>query len=630
MDSSYEEFPTIQITARLTTSGRVRTTSIELDLSHWSAVSIFRKAILHHANIWKLDPPYYGKIDNLRVAISHLSEKSIDSLNQELGSLTREDVGTLLQGIDNDYAAPSIESNEFANKCYFAIRGLLVQTPGLLKDGLSFAQAAGPYIFKRRRWRRPQLTLPNLPPELGTIPHTDLRDLRKQAEKSLLQRKRAIEQAAADDIRRYEATFALQTELFAAPPPARLASLINDWITPVDGRDSRPLPSCTPHQFAAVMLRRMRDMNPQLCPSGWPHGLRLPKSKLDWSQLPQAELYRHQFSFWPWFFLQQRLPNPVLTAVFILLLSHTGWNQGSVGSLTIDMITELPQGGYRLQSYKGKTDDHTPVSEVPRYLADHCKAIELLLWNYHQLVRLCVIDPAIEKRVWFGWQRDNFKTTIDVISRVRIDSLCTHNGITYFSPSELRPLRAALAYLPQRDLEAVRVLLGHTDLTTSDSYLENTLFFRLNEAMMLEFQRRIEATLTYAKGGEKLLIQRSLTSRHVDKKLLLVPTGDGGACADFFDGPNFPPIESGVPCDGLGCHSGGGCKHYRLVVDEITLEMALRSRLYYRTRWQTLYETNPATFTMMHLPKLLYTYVLLRIVREKRPDLFAKAERALA
>lgn len=629
MDSSQKHPPIIQITARLTKNGRVSTTSIELNLSLWSPVSIFRKAILHHAVTWKLDPPHYTKIDNLRTALAHLSEKSINSLNQELGSLTREDVGTLLQGIDNDCAAPSIDSDEVANKCYFAIRGLLVQMPGLLKDGLTFAQAAAPYVLKRRRWRRPQLPSPNLPPELGQISHTDLDDLRKQAEKSLQQQKRAIEQAATNDIRGYEATFALQTELLADQPPARLTSLINDWITPAGGKDERLLPPCTPRQFAAVMLGRMNDVTPQLCLDGWPLGLRLPKTKLDWSQLPHAELYRHQFSIWPWFFVQQRLPNSVLTAIFILLLCHTGWNQGSVGSLTIDTITALPQGGYRLQSYKGKTDDQTPVSEVPRYLADHCKAIDLLLWNYHQLVRFCLIDPALEKRVWFGWQRDRFKTTIDVISRVRISSLCTRNGIDYISPSELRPIRAALAYLPQRDLEAVRVLLGHVDLRTSDSYLENTLFFRLNEAMMLEFQRRIEATLTYAMGGEKLLIKRSLAPRHVDNKLLLVPTGDGGACADFFDGPNLPPTESEEPCDGLACHSGSGCKHYRLVVDETTLEMAMRSRLYYRARWQTLYETNPATFTEMHLPKLLYTYVLLRIVREKRPDLYAKAERAL-
>lgn len=626
MDSILKHTKIIQITTRSTLNGRLSTSSIELDLSRWLPTSLFRKAVLHQADIWKFDNPHSQRVFNLRNAINYLSEQSTNTLNQDLGLLAREDVGSLLQSLDNDFAAHSIESDTIADKYYFAIRGVLVRMPGKLKDGWTFAQAAAPYILTKRRWRRPQLPSTNLPPTLGQISHTDLVDLRRQAEKSLRQRKRSIEQAAANEIAGYESTFALQTELLADPPDAQTARAINEWITSKDGRS---LPPCTSRQFAAVVLLHMSNEPPQLRSIGWPLHLRLPKTTLDWSQLPQALQYRHQFSMWPWFFVQQRLPNPVLTAIFILLLSHTGWNQGSVGSLTIDAITALPQGGYRLQGYKGKTDDQTPVSEVPRYLTNLCKAIDLLLWNYRQLGRLRLIDPSRERRVWLGWQRDSFKNTIDVISKVRISSLCIRNGIEHFSPSELRPISAALAYLPQRDLEAVRVLLGHVDILTSDSYLENTLFFRLNEAMMLEFQRRIEATLTYANGGENLLIERSLAPRHIDSKLLLVPTGDGGACANFFDGPNFSPAESDEPCAGLACQSESGCKHYRLVVDETTLEMAMRSRQYYRARWQTVYETNPAAFTELHLPRLLYTYVLLKIVREQRPDLYAKAERSL-
>jgi hypothetical protein len=630
MDSKLEQAQIIKIFARLTTNGRSSTPQIQFDLSCWSSTSLFRKAILRQADIWKLQIPSAANVTRLRCAITYLSDQSIRALNQELPSLTREDVGTLLQNVDNDFATPSVRSNKTANGYYFAIRRILVLAPGKLKDGLTFEQAAAPYFTLNRRWGRPQIPTPDLPAELGQIDHTDLADLRRQAEKSLQQRKRSIEEAAANEIQTYETNFALQVVLYADQPPTQTAIAINEWITYVKEKDDRPFPPCTPQEFTAVLIRRMRDEPPQLYSTGWPLGLRLPTTKLDWSQVPQAELYRHKTSFWPWFFLQQRLPNAVLTAIFILLLSHTGWNQGSIGSLTVDAITALPQGGYRLQGYKGKTDDHTPVSEVPRYLKAHCKAIDLLLWNYSQLAHLGLIDPKKEKRVWFGWQIDNFATTVNVIGSRRVASFYTRYGLKKFVPSELRPLRAALAYLPQRDLEAVRVLLGHADLTTSNSYLENTLFFRLNEAMMLEFQRRIEATLTYRIGGDNLLIQRSLSARHVDSKLLLVPTGDGGACADIFDGPSLLRRESGEPCAGLACHSGRGCKQYRLIVDEKTLEMAMLSRLYYRARWQKLYETNAIAFTEMHLPKLIYTYVLLRIVREQRPDLYTKAERAVA
>lgn len=610
-------------------SGRVSMSTAELDLSAWPPTSLLRKAVLHQVDVWKLNPPDTSKVGNLRNAIVNLNIPSTEFLNRNLDTLTREDVGALLQRIDENFADPSFSSNTVADKYYFAIRGVLTKMPGTLSDGLTFAQAASAYILNGRRWRKPQLPSAKLPPGLGHISHTDLVDLRKEVERSLQERKRSIEQGVASEIKAYEDVFALQTKLAKDLPEASVGKLIGEWILFQRAKDPRPLPACVPLQFASVMLRRLADHPPQFTASGWPMGLRLPKSKLDWGQLPQAPEYRHQFSFWPWFFVRERLPNSVLTSIFILLLSHTGWNQGAVGSLTLDSISALPDGGYILQGYKGKTDDQTPVSEIPRYMKLLCKAIDLLLWNYHQLEHLGLINTTAEKRMWFGWQRDDFKTTLDVISETRIQAFCESHGIERFQPSELRPIKAALTYLPQRDLEAVRVLLGHVDLSTSDTYLESTLFFRLNEAMMLEFQKRIEASLTYAQGGEQLVARRSLSSRHVDSKLL-VPTGDGGACANFFDGPKLMSAETEEPCAALACQSGNGCKHYRLVVDETTLEMAMRSRLYYRAHWLPLYEINPSAFSEMHLPRLLYIHVLLKLMKEQRPDLYAKAETALA
>lgn len=617
-----------RIATQHSVNGRRSQGSTTLDVSGLAPTSLLRTAVHHQVALWKLASPTYSQVSNVRRGLPWLSERSTKLLDTELGQLMSEGAHAILQSLDNDFSSPPIKTDSAANTLYFAIRKLLTGLPGRLKDGLTFHQAAKQFSLNTRRGRKPQLPLNDVPPTLGQIVHTDLRDLRRKAEIELQHRKSSIEQAATKEIEAYEAVFSLHNDLLADQPHKEASDELKDWITRDKGDDSR-LPMCTPHQFAAVILKLIQDDSPPLDTNGFPLCWRLPKSKLDWSQLPQVVAYRRQISFWPWFYAQQRLPNAVLTAIFILLLSHTGWNPGSVGSLTVDGITKLSGGGYQLQSYKSKTDDQTPVSEVPRYLSHLCKAIDLLLWNYSQLVHLGLLDPVQEKRVWFGWQTNNFKTTIDVVSRTRLASLCKRYGIEHFVVSELRPIRASLEYLPQRDIEAVRVLLGHADLITSENYLENTLFFRLNEAMMLEFQRRIEATLTYATGGEALLIQRSLSTRHVDRSLLLLPTGDGGACANFLDGPSLTRAAPEEPCAGLECHSGAGCKHYRLIVNATTLEMAMRTRLYYRSRWQRLYDTNPATFTEMHLPKLLYTYVLLMIVREQRPDLYTQAERAL-
>jgi integrase len=460
--------------------------------------------------------------------------------------------------------------------------------------------------------------------EIAEISHLDLVDLREQAHKTLVDRKRAIEIAAAKEIEAYEAVLAEQEQLAAAPVSPRLSQEIESWL---DVRTvARPRPNCTEREFASIVLRRLIDCPPELV-SGWPIGLREARFGLD--SLPQYTAYRYKVRVWPWFYARHRLPNSLLVTAFILLLAHTGWNPASVGALTVDAITKLPTGGYRLQSYKSKTDDETPVSEVPRNLKLLCKAIDLLLWNYEQLTATNCIDPKTEKRLWFGWQEDGYKNVQNFISAARVTKWCERTGITPFLPSELRPLAAALAYLPQRDLEAVRVLLGHSNLQTTDGYLENTLFFRLNEAMMLEFQRRIETSIAYSQGGEAVLQSRGLQMRHLDAKLL-IPTGDGGVCTDVMAGPIHRTHRKDEPCPGISCQTGNGCKHYRLTVTPTTLEMAFRTRLYYRSRWQSLWDANPTAFSRLHLPRLLYIYVLLRIVSDQRPDIYRRAEAAIA
>lgn len=552
-----------------------------------------------------------------------MSDQLFALLNREPYLLSREDAVDLMQIIRDEFSLLNYSDAKF-DHVYYAIRKLLTAMPEKLKDGLTFAQA----VAKQRK--RPQLPSAQLPAELGHISHTDLKDLYGQTNKILQKRKNCLEEAVASELRIYEKTFALQNELLLHTVAPQVHSKICAWILAPKRSESLSLPQCTPTEFAAVVLQCFDTTKPRFCPSGFFPDIRLPRTKIDWSELPNVLTYRFKYSVLPWFLIQHRLPNSVLTAIFLLLLSHTGWNPASVGELTTDGIIRLPTGGYSLQSYKSKTDDQTPVVEVPRHMSLLCKTIELLLWNYQQLGKLGLIDLKEEKRLWFGWQDDNFLTTIDILTESRLKAFCNRHELEIFQPSELRPLKAALTYIPQRDLEAVRVLLGHRDLRTSDDYLKNTLFFRLNEAMILEFQRRIETTITYVQGGESLVMNRSLFSKHIDRKLFLVPTGDGGACEDIFDGPNSGSREIGEPCEALACHKGTGCRHYRTVISETTLEMALRSLVYYRARWQSLFEQNRLAFSELHLPRIMYTHVLLKIVSERRPDLYLKVERALA
>lgn len=607
-------------------SGRYSVGHSALDLSRWSPLSIVRQAA---EALWRessVEPFDGNKLSLCRRALNSLGCEVAVILNRPLSQLEESEVLSLLQAMERDFVDVGGVTPERVIALSIAMRQFLCRVPGVMKNGQRFQEVVAGLLPSLRR--RPKLRRNDLPAVIGHLHHVDWEDLRHKAQRQLELRHRAIEQAIAAEFQLYERVVKQQAMLFDMTILKSRRRLTEAWLDlPSKLRAHRPCPPITAPELAAIMLQRQESLNTLWRKDGWP------KSDTDVAPRRLRELegvttYRFRYSLTPWLWVRYRLPNVVLTSIFVALLLQTGWNQGAVGSLTVDDIVQLPQGGYRLQGYKGKTDDHTPVVEVsPSQRLIH-RAIELLLWNHRQLQVMGLLEPA-ERRLWFGWQKDGFVNTTNVVDDKRIAFWCQRHGVEVFSPSSLRPLRAALTYLPQRDLEAVRVLLGHNDLIVTDGYLQDTLFFRLNEANMLQFQRRVETSLVYGEGGDAMVKARALDPRDIDPSMLL-PTGDGGACADVFAGPPLRVPVKGEPCAGLLCQQGDGCPQYRLVVTEQTLEMALRTRRYYRSRWSALASANPEAFARLHLPRLLYIHVLLTIVHAQRPDLLRRAEGALA
>ncbi|KLD64395.1 hypothetical protein Y882_07490 [Dyella japonica DSM 16301] len=574
----------------------------------------------------EIEPFTDYKLSQFRRGLRSLGPDAVNLLSRPLSEIDASEVLPMLQMIEKDLTTREDITRERAVAFAIAIRQFLCWAPDVLKSGQHFRDVVAMQLPALRR--RPALRRNDIPPVVGHLPHVDWEDLRRQAQRQLELRYQAIEQAIGAELELYDRVAQQQADLLVMPIPAPMRAEMDAWLClSLTERKYRSFPSVTAAELAAIMLQHQEAFPVAWNATGWPQS--------DWKVTPYrlqenegVEVYRFRYDLTPWLWARYRLPNILLTSIFLALLIHTGWNQGSVGALTMDDLVLQPQGGFRLQGYKGKTDDHTPVVDVSPSQRVVYRAIELLLWNHQQLKAMGLL-ASTERRLWFGWQKDGFANTINVIDEKRVVSWCQRHGIDSFSPSALRPLKAALTYLPQRDLEAVRVLLGHNDLCVTDGYLQDTLFFRLNEANMLQFQRRIETSLVYAEGGSPLISARGLDHRDVDASLLM-PTGDGGACADIFAGPSRKPLASGEPCAGLLCQQGGGCPQYRLVVTAQTLEMALRTRRYYRSRWSVLASAQPEAFLRLHVPRLLYIHVLLRIVHTQRPDLLRCAEEAMA
>ncbi len=595
-----------------------------LDLSDWPADSALYQAVVAFQQKALLTPMPCGPVSSFRRALKCLQIGSIALLRKRVDQITAGEVVALLHAIEGDLQSTQGLSINTRTKYSAALRQVITSGPDVLKDGNSLQHTIQEHFPRLRR--PPKLRRNDLPASIAVQSHEDWDDLRQKTHALLQSRNNAIESAIANEFAAYERLCTWQEELLIVQVPEGTRDLVLRWMNasnPVGGRVR--LQDAPISDIVAVLLQEQTGPRTAYAANGWPIG-RYPVQE-EFAALEGFGAYLFRAVSSPWFHARDRLPNAVLTAIFLALMLHTGWNTGSVGSLTLNGIQPLVQGGYRLQGYKGKTDDDTPVVDIPPSARMVCKAVSLLLWNRSQLEKAGLID-ASERRVWFGWQRDNFSNITAFTSDKRIHAFCERNGLERFRPSEIRTLKAGLTYLPQRDLEAVRVLLGHNDLTVTDSYLRDTLFFRMNEANMLQFQRRIETTITFAQGGETLVDKRQLRLLDVDAALML-PTGDGGLCTNPFSGPPGHSMETDEPCAGLHCQTGVGCPHYRLHADEHTLEMALRTQSYYRARWFELSRSNPEAFSRIHLPRLLYMHVLLKIVQDRRPDLLRNAQRAL-
>lgn len=483
---------------------------------------------------------------------------------------------------------------ENMQKLASAVWKLLSHCPACGSRIMAMLDEAGPWIRRRRKERGH----PSIPTGLGER-FRDWRELSEIVEDQLDSLQKKIQSAVSSELSKYEEVCALQAELLREKDPARSKS--NESLT--------------------AALRWAQSQLGRLAETGWPAHADTHSKDLE---LPIAQHYKYQRSKAPWLFASYRLPNSVITAIFVALLLRTGWNIESVGSITRSQIRIV---GRKLviQGFKGKTDDDTPAAEIPASARPYYQAVNLLLWNQQQLKDLDLI-PRDEDRLWFGWQRDAFKLTIDPVSRFRFGHFCSTAGIEKIRPKDIRPLRASLAYLTHRDLESVRVLLGHKSLSMSELYLKETLFFRMNEANIHQFQRRIEATISYRFLPEELLQKQYISKQDIDATLL--PTGDGGYCKEPSGRPDRAPTKS--PCPGLECQSGSTCPNYRLLVDECSIELALRTLRMYQSRIDYIADRSPEQLHGIHIPRLLYIKVLLDIVNEQRPDLLRSAKARLS
>lgn len=585
---------------------QVRIVKVDFDVSSYSPGSLVVNALLQLKARTQLQPVCHSEAWALRNLLKALSGKTRHALNKPIEIFDKSGIQGLCSLLDNDIASIEKLSDLLKLEGSQTLRKLIKLTAHTTTDGYTFFQALRNHksAFKKK------LHLPeaHLSPQIATFTHTNSVELRKKTLDYLQGISADIEKACASVIENYENVYQLQTEIISGMRFSEQTAVSSEEL----------------FESLKYSLFKIEKSSFHFLPSGIGINLKLPSTEF-FRSLPEWDNYCVSRSRLPWWLSKYRLPNIVLTSIFVLLLLRTGWNKSSVGALQLNDITHMPDGTITLQSYKGKTDDQTPKFDITKDLYLLRKALELLIWNQAQLKTFGIISNN-EERLWHGWQKNGHEYSLDPVGPSLLEQFITSNKLPSFTSKSLRPLRASIVFLPQQDLEAVRVILGHSHLEQSSDYLKNTLFFRLNEAVIFEFQNQIEKEILYFDKDPRLSKLFRIKQSTSNGKVLYA-SGCGTSCSNIYDDPD-PSAIKGEICGGLYCHTG--CTNHRIIVNPLTLEIALRTQQFYRSRWQRMLDRNSSAFAQIHVPRIIYIYVLLEVVKNQRPFLLEKANAAIA
>jgi hypothetical protein len=302
-------------------------------------------------------------------------------------------------------------------------------------------------------------------------------------------------------------------------------------------------------------------------------------------------------------YLPQRMANVELVACFVLLLTYTGWNAETLMMMSMDII-EMHDDHVWIQGYKGRIDEYTDKVYLDAKQPYALEAVRLLIWNRTQLISLGLLSKT-SNWMWCGWPA-GFKVLEHQHIGFRMDLIRLRKayGLPQFTLEQIRPQVLALESLRTKNVDQVKQIALHKSIATTGHYLDQLLLRRINSAINLEFQRRLEATVLFRLSESQESFKERVAQRHVDLRLLM-PIGDGASCANPYDPPDEKYLSNSI-CDGKRCHAGNGCENRKLVIDRDALEALVRKRHYYLSSWERLERNNSTVFETLHIPAILF------------------------
>ena len=559
--------------------------------------------LLHASKLSKLRPESNSDTRQVLSLLTLLSANRDwqDLANLDVSVLTIDDVAASFRAIETAIKEQETWGTNTRHRTSIAVRKLLAR---FLK-AIGFPKAASLHIFFRTqlpqdRFKRRQL-ISDQPLRIGdkqhwpvgAIPHETVEQLQNETDLSLRAILDKIAIICSETLDQIDIAKARQLELASMHIPQ---SYIDDLLANQrSGRRPAWIRYVPTRFLAAAVVRLARDHFSEVESSKRQRLYRTDTQRYlkELYGLPNNQLGLVMFPL--------GVSTGVLLACLLLLQIHTAWNANSVLELTMDGISGN-QAPFQIQSFKSRVGKPSSIVAVERSDTDVVRAINFLVSRLNELKRLGWVSQD-ETQLWIS---DSHKAHRQLLGwQDALSSFQRKHGLPHFSLEQVRT--QVLCLRGQTDgVEEMRRMAHHKSISTTGGYASQLMLFRKNEAINLEFQRRLEreVTFTFEDGVDS-------------NTKLLWPIGDGTSCTDPTNPPFDDYITSGLCC-AKNCHQGEGCSNRRVVIDRSRLEEALRTEHYYKSNWIRLLGQNRDAFDSHHLPSMIFNRALIGFVESGR------------
>ncbi len=336
----------------------------------------------------------------------------------------------------------------------------------------------------------------------------------------------------------------------------------------------------------------------------------------------------------PFFWSHFILPKQILLMCFIRLIIHTTWNKDPVATLRgEDIPYPLPQRRFFIQGNKSKVDKLTSPVEVAPSDTEVRNVIELLGMHCNSMIELGFSPDSI-------WETP-FSKGLSFLNKSNIKEFIDHYGLPEFGIEQLAKHQINVRKGIDGNIFKSQVERNHSQLKTTAGYVDHPLARIYYEANNADFQRRLEATVTFRNSGANSLSEYGLSFSDVDFNLLKKPEDDSDVPHWFLlpDGSTcthiWAPIDKDNSnqkvCSGRKCHSGVGCKYNKVIIGITDFVNTLRHQIWFIDRCESLLERHtPEYFDEYISPSMRFTFGLVRYVETANPEMYREAQQVLS